>query len=400
MSVSPEHPWHTVLHDVQRPGGFAAETIPPGETGDIWVEGFFSSDQPEFYIYMDHLASIYLRGALIDGVVRFLAIHHEDRSVDLYVNGFPQEMEALVKRDMKKGEGVLESDIGDVSRMRFPGVPIVETDDVVLCFKRRWKFGLYFNFRQSHPGSRLDPDKLESTLGFCYKFLSFQEEYSVFQQRQPFDEMQADGWFPFIQLHGGKFKELLDCYRSAADERAGRLDRFLSSFDDAWLQDVATRWWSSQVFSDQRPVIQAGLDSYYRKSDEGYISCIKVLHSEIDGILRRTHVTKTGEPGGYKRCVEVIRQLASEKFQSPGSLGFPDEFTRYLNESFLKDFDLLAGDQTFSRHSSMHGIARAEDYTRARALQAILILDQLYFSLPKEALADQDQDQDQLHRLP
>ena len=60
------------------------------------------------------------------------------------------------------------------------------------------------------------------------------------------------------------------------------------------------------------------------------------------------------------------------------SLGFPDIFFKYLGEIFFKNFDLKTGDVDLSRNTASHGVAKAEDYTKTKALQGILILDQIY----------------------
>ncbi len=67
------------------------------------------------------------------------------------------------------------------------------------------------------------------------------------------------------------------------------------------------------------------------------------------------------------------------KTGSEFSLFFPRAFFEYLKESVFPNFDLEQGDISLSRHTSSHGIAKAEDYTKVRALQMILILDQIYF---------------------
>jgi hypothetical protein len=50
-----------------------------------------------------------------------------------------------------------------------------------------------------------------------------------------------------------------------------------------------------------------------------------------------------------------------------------------MREVLFRHFDLEAGDVALSRHSSAHGVADAGKYTRDRALQAILTLDQMAY---------------------
>lgn len=369
------------LKGVKRPGGFAAERIEPGQVGNLWPERFVYSDQVEFYEYLDKLSDIYLPGVVIDIVSHFLAVHHEDESVDVYVNQVPAAVEILAKRDLKAGDPVALQDMADITGLTFPTVSIGERDNLVFCFKRGWKFGLYFNFRQSQDGQSLDIQNLARVLGYCYKFLSFQEEYAVLEQTELFDEMQQDGWFPFIQFLGGKFRQLATIYREK-DQREERLDRLMAEFDQGVVEAFVGRWWKQPFFGEHKEVLEAGVGAFLRNTQEGFISCIKILYSEIDGMMRRHFTKEQGREGKFRALVDFTHATSLSKFTSIGALGFPDHFAVYLSDVFLKKFDAVAENPEFSRHSALHGVARPDQYTKVRALQAILILDQLYFSLP------------------
>ena len=76
--------------------------------------------------------------------------------------------------------------------------------------------------------------------------------------------------------------------------------------------------------------------------------------------------------------MNYIEQKAKNKFISMESLGFPDIFYKYLKEVLFKSFDLKKDEVDLSRHSTAHGVAKPEQFTKDRALQAILTLDQMY----------------------
>ena len=378
----PQLPRQVRIEKLGRLSGVAADNIPKSGTGRIQVEGFLYSGQSEFYKVIEQLCNIYLPRLVIDQVSAFLVLHHSDESVDVHINGVTTTVEILAKRDLQAGEGIGLSDMADVRKMAFPDTTIEPDDNIVYCFKCGWKFGLYYNFRQTDGAAGMGIEALQLTLGSCYKYLTFQEEYSIVEQEDLFSEMVRDGWFPFIQLLGPDFRHLSEIYSAGAgQQRADGLTDFLSRFDDKRIRKVTDRWWKNSLFQDHREIIDAGIVAYEHGSPAGDIACIKTLHSEIDGILRRTYVIETKSTGGFDKCVRLVRRKAEGRFSQPGSLGFPDEFAAYMNDVFLAKFDLLADDQTFSRHSALHGVAKPEDYTRARALQAILLLDQLYFTL-------------------
>ena len=190
----PELPRHIHLAKVRRLAGMVAENIPKGAQ----IEGFLYSDQSAFYKAIDQLCNIYLPGLMIDQVSTFLVVHHVDESVDVHINNMTTTMELLAKKDLKAGQGVGLADIADVRRLAFPEIAIAHDDNIVFCFKRGWKFGLYYNFRQTDGSAGLEVDALQLTLGSCYKYLTFQEEYSILQQEDLFQDMVSDGWFPLV----------------------------------------------------------------------------------------------------------------------------------------------------------------------------------------------------------
>ena len=61
------------------------------------------------------------------------------------------------------------------------------------------------------------------------------------------------------------------------------------------------------------------------------------------------------------------------------SLLLPQQFLKYLTENVFANFNVDTGMVDLSRHSVAHGAAEGKEYTSERALQGILILDQIYF---------------------
>jgi hypothetical protein len=47
----------------------------------------------------------------------------------------------------------------------------------------------------------------------------------------------------------------------------------------------------------------------------------------------------------------------------------------------FQNFDLSTGDIDLSKHTASHGYSSPDQYTKAKGLQAILVLDKLYFYL-------------------
>ena len=83
----------------------------------------------------------------------------------------------------------------------------------------------------------------------------------------------------------------------------------------------------------------------------------------------------------FPQLKDYITNKAKKKFSSEGSLGFPDYFYDYLDKCVFEKFDWKTGTINLARHTVAHGYAKQEDFTRVKALQSILILNQLYFYL-------------------
>ncbi len=80
-----------------------------------------------------------------------------------------------------------------------------------------------------------------------------------------------------------------------------------------------------------------------------------------------------------KRFLKHIADKAKTKAGSDRSLLLARPFLEYLEQQAFRNFDVNSGDVPLSRHSSSHGEASPQLYTKARALQVILVLDQIYF---------------------
>jgi hypothetical protein len=216
----------------------------------------------------------------------------------------------------------------------------------------------------------------------------FFDEYAA-HERGSTTGLWEDGWFPFMHLLGGEYRLLADYY---ADPNGRRFaEEFISKFTPERLTALSDGWWSNPLFDAKKQIILAGIDNFALGTQRGAIACLKVLYSEIEGLIRLAccRERKVAHPT-FPDLLKYIDEKCAERFDA-GSLGFPEAFYRYLKEQVFKNFDLATNDVPLSRHSSLHGVADVATYSRARALQAILTLDQLYFYLPNEVTnADSD----------
>jgi hypothetical protein len=362
---------------VENLAGFVVETAKKGKMVKIQAHGSLISDDPLFYVYIEQITGIFLQAIPVDSVYNFLVIIHKGLSADLYVNNIPTNILMMPKRVFKKGELIRKNDIADIGELIFENIKIRETDKIIYCFKVGWKFGFFFDLNRKEP---LDIECMQTELGALYRYLSFQYVYDVLDSKSHFDKLLSDGWFPFIELLGPDFKEISEAYRKSSNPK-DRVKKVVNNFNKERIDKVSAKWWKKQLFLDKKQIIETGLNSYLRDDGEGFIACIKTILPEIEGVIRLQYFEETGK-GKDVHIPDLISHIVSKGRDKTGSnlsLFLPLAFFEYLKESIFAKFDLESGDISLSRHTSSHGVAKTEDYTKSRALQMILILDQIYF---------------------
>lgn len=370
---------HIHLARVENFIGFATENVEEGETVKILTRASVTSDEPEFYTYVDQISNIFLAkpGISTNATSKFLVLIHQDLSADLYINDFKVVAWIRTKRAIQKGESVRRNDIADMGKLEFPDIKITKTDKVICCLKVGWKFGLFFDLDRRKD---LDFGEMSLVLGALYRYLSFQHVYKILESEAPFKEMINDGWFPFIEIIGEEFEILSKAYRNEFDFK-NRIGKLVDSFDRARIERIINKWWGNKIFKDKQSLIEAGVNAYLHDNNDGFINCIKTLSSEIEGILRFHYLSETGR-GNKVKLQDLLQHIIEKgrtKSGSDYSLFLPLPFFMYLKDSVFANFNLESSKVGLSRHSSSHGVAKAGDYTKMKALQMILTLDQICF---------------------
>jgi hypothetical protein len=359
--------------------GLAAEYSAPGEEkARVRTWGSMTSDHPLFYKAVG-LASPYLdlAGWLDGGVHSCLVLIHDDASADVLVNSLPIRFEIAVKRPVKAGEGISNRDTADIRKAVFPNDLISGTDRVIFCMKVGWKFLLHFDLtRTLDKNYVLDTSEFETRICNLYRFLIFERVFRVVEAEPQFQLLKSAGWFPFIEIMADEFVQIAEAYSDGRDVEA-RVAGEVDKFSEDRLERMMLHWWRKEPFSARRGILVAGVHSFLSKTNDGDIQCIKTLITEIEGVARDLHMTESGNSKG-----DFWQSLATSAFNKAGSessMYLPNLFADYLHEVMLANFD--AGKQTvpLSRHTVGHGAAKPEQYTRARALQVILTLDQISY---------------------
>jgi hypothetical protein len=368
------------IDKAQKLAGFIAETAPMGATtAKVTTKAYGTSDEELFHRITEHLWNVIINDCpavkvVPDSLFNFIYVIHQDESADLYLN---HQIEIYIRprRDIAAGEMVTSKDIADIGALRFLGVVLEKTDRVFCCFKADWKFGWYFNFFPD--GQELDINEVPETCGSIYRYLKYEYLYSVLENDVSFSAIVKDGWFPFSCILD-EFRLFVDMYKDKIDI-ASRTEDAMNKIDTR-LDPIIEKWWDLPVFQNKKQQIEAGIAAYRQANDHGYIQCISTLYPLVEGIMRE--VCKLDGISADKKLPEFIDLLIEKckrRNKSSDSLLLPDAFLQYLKEEFNKPFDADAASQDASRNTVAHGISN--DYSRKRALQSILILDQVHFYL-------------------
>ena len=342
-----------------------------------------TSDSPEFYTYIDQISDIFFNAPgfpiNIDNIHRFLILIHNDLSVDVYTNKFTVVVQLRLKRDLE-GSLIKKDDIADIQKLGFPDIKIQDSDTVICCLKVGWKFLLYCDLLSEE--RKFDIASMQTELGRLYRYICFQEVYQTLESETCFEEMVADGWFPFIGVLGRHYEELAAIYQNGKFASDDSVKTLLDGFDESRLRSMTDKWWENTLFQEKRKLLQAGVDAFLGGTESGYINCIKTLYTEIEGIMRLLYFKDTGK-GNSIRQEDFINHLIAMGERYAGddsdSLLLPQQLLNYLTKSVFSHFNVETGTVDLSRNSVAHGTAEEEDYTLEKALQGILTLDQIYF---------------------
>lgn len=366
---------------VSAPDGVCAETALPGQHVRVWNRLSITSDSPPFHRIASSLRDVILQMARENGTAVdiertnvLLLVMKADGSAELWLDKAAMMAQALIKRSIVAGHAIFENDIADITAISFPAVDIKAEDRVLCIFREGWRFAMAFDF---NPERQLDLATFSKTLGRLHRAIRYREVYDVIESGPVFDLLLKSGWFPFVEVLGSEISRLGDFAQAGLDLGHAE-NQLIAAFDQSRLDRIYERWLTRPHFASRAALLKSGLDAFARKDP---IPCIKILLTEIEGILNDAYrASHNGQGAKTKELLRFAIESATNKAGVSDSLMFPAAFARYLDEYTFANFDPVSktGDAG-SRHAVGHGAAAVETYTMARALQAILALDQLMF---------------------
>ncbi len=359
--------------------GLAAETILPGEEGKIIQKVFTSSLDEHFSLFATQLLSPILGTSPGSFLNSLLVIIKSDNKAYIYQK-FPFGFTAIPKTPVELGRVVFKDNLADIIGVFFQDSVIdlnpEDGDRIVWLFRNNWNFGLFFDLSRN-----LNAESILKEMGFYYRRLIYLDEYLFLENSSNFNQMIQDGWFPFVSVINDGI-EKIQLYYQEDRKYPYILHEFIDSFNNEKLLNITSRWWKNSLFTSKKKIIQAGINNYLANTEDGYISAVKNLATELEGIIRIAYNQDFGKsPKNMKELKEYISNQGKDKFNTLGSLCFPEKFLDYLNDYVFRGFDVQTGYLPESRHCVAHGVAQDDVYNQEFALKLILTLDNIYFFL-------------------
>ena len=369
-----------ILRDANLRGVSAEAALPGTSSIKVWIRGSMTSDQalfhrvaPNLISAINHCAQRVGECPALDRASTILLVMKPDNTGELWIDSAAVMAEARLKRSVLAGAVLFENDFADLTGMWFPLVDITTEDRIIVLFREGFRFGLFFDF---NPDGCLNIVDAKRVLGTLYRKMRYAGLYAVLADEAVFTRVVAAGWFPFIEIMTGEFKAL-----SSACESGFPLDvaeaALAAKFTSERLDQMFDRWMSKPHFKEKEAILRSGVKAY-KESD--WVACLKVVLTEIEGIIVEACFAATGQrPRKIAKLLDFTVDTATKMAGGKDTLFFPTEFAHYLKHYTYADFDAGANQQSAARNAVGHGRAKAEHYTQARALQALLTLDQFAF---------------------
>lgn len=360
--------------------GFAGSTANKGQEVKVFTRLALTSDEPSFHHIANAIAHM-IRAWVSRQPVAFdisdykfvLLLLKPDKTAELWLDTAAVALKCIAARDVVAGAAVFQHEIADLISMEFPCVEFGKQDKVLCLFRQAWGFGLAFDMI---PSGDLKMEAFNRELGRLYRQLNFRHLYDVVGNPESLDQLMACGWFPFVEILHREFADILAHHAGGLvlDEVESSI---VATFDQARLDHMLSRWMQKPHFAVKKALLSEGIEAFIQRRP---IAAIKILVTEIEGILNGAYRALYGKAGKTKALLAFAIESAEARTGGPGTLFLTTEFNRYLLNYTFASYDpdnLKEG--TVSRHVVGHGDADSESYTLVKALQVILTLDQLAF---------------------
>ena len=358
--------------------GILLESALEGQQVNMATKGAITTYDPDHRTFMNNLISIFVNINDLETINRLLVQIKSNNTAYIY-RDFPFGYKIFLSSQKELGSVIFQNEITDIESIFFEDdlskIEYEPSDKIVYLFRSNWSFGLYFNFQKKDSF-----DIISKEIAYLYKVVAYRQIFEFLQNDNVSIPFQEDGWFPFNALVRYENIYRLITYYSQKKANITDLELIKSAFSKERMEMLTERWWKNPIFESKKEILKCGIESYLRHDKQGYINCIKVLVSEIEGILRFAF-KDTISGRRIKPFLDELEEQGTSKYFTSYSLVFPYEFIDYLRNSIFANFDFSDDKIPQSRHAYSHGVADIDKYNWERSLQIILTIDQILIFL-------------------
>lgn len=365
---------------VREISGVTGSAALPGQQIEVITRWGGTSDESGFHRMAESIAGLIRTLAIreqmaieISDYKTVLLVIKPDLTAELWLDTAAEALQCITTRAVAAGTAVFQHDIADVVAVQFPCVEFGKQDKVLCLMRDSWGFALAFDM---NPAGDLDIGVFERELGRLHRQLRYRHLYEMVADTESLDRLIAQGWFPFVEILHREFPEILGHHEGGL-ALSGVESKVITNFDEDRLEHMLSRWMAKPHFAVKEALLREGLEAFAVSKP---ITAIKILVTEIEGILNGAYRAHTGRAGKTKALLAFAIESAEKRTGGPGTLFLTTEFNRYLLNYTFANYDpdnLTEG--AVSRHLVGHGDAGTASYTMVKALQVILTLDQLAF---------------------
>ncbi len=334
----------------------------------------------------DLLNKVYLKEWMLNNkrgfssITNCLVLIMPDKTI-VYIN-IPMVAEIISLATRKAGAPVYRDDIADIASIELLGVDIPPNTAYIFYHHFLQKRTILFDFfpnLNDQSGVELPRDHIVDLKGSIKNQIVQDLFPALFKASLEGARSVAleKGWFPFARLRGSKLTRLCELISNNEYDEKTEND-FINTFKEEDLNQMVESWVQKPRFKRYERSLREGVDNYINGR---YISAISIFYPRIEGFFQQLGIEKTGTMDTeYGRLTGYFIQESRIKHPVL-SVDLRREFVNYLKNTFfnkISEESIRNGSVRSGRIGFAHGILDDNEMTKLRAIQAILILDELF----------------------
>ena len=183
------------------------------------------------------------------------------------------------------------------------------------------------------------------------------------------------GWFPFQRILGEEFENLYDDITKSSKENLNLpYLQIINAFDNHRLNEMLSDWKEVEVLPYKQ--LEIGL-KHYQNQDP--FSSIHVLIPYVEGIVRNTLDNRLESMNSFSIREKISEGLKGILHTTEDNTLYIKAFKSYLETTWHSSFSNNELSYPITRNTVSHGINKYEEFTMEKALQLILVIDQLSY---------------------